>query len=395
MTSTRFPALLATLLMTANLGAEPPASKLWNELKAKREKLSSVHQEFEATQTSRTARAERSMKREVTVDISQGQWREKSVTGSGTRIRIFDGRDLVSMEEGDDEYTRTKPSSKGGAPLPEPYEWGEPDWAKAVELERRPCRLSGNDHQCVILRAPLKPWLHNSSTSVVRRMLEGTELMVVDLETGLLVSLQGEETIESSSGLGSRKSEYQRDFVCKLKRMRYGAPADASLFTPPGDGMHEVKELSRWNAAKIRKQLAGKPAPDLALIDMQGRPVALSAFKGKTVLLDFWTTWCPPCRADAPSLDKLYSKYGGQDLVIVGISVSEEIAVVEKFLKDHPHSFSIALTTENEMPRPYQIGVFPTYIVIDKDGLVESATEGDQGFSELRRLLKKAGLEVD
>jgi hypothetical protein len=81
--------------------------------------------------------------------------------------------------------------------------------------------------------------------------------------------------------------------------------------------------------------------------------------------------------------------------MIVGISVSEERPIVEKFLKEHPHSFPIILTTENEMPRPYQIGVFPTYIVIDRDGTLAAAVEGDQGFNDLRKLLKKAGLELE
>ena len=156
-----------------------------------------------------------------------------------------------------------------------------------------------------------------------------------------------------------------------------------------------MKELSRWNAAKIRKQLSGSAAPELNVTDMEGKPVDLSSLKGKTVLLDFWTTWCPPCRADAPSLDKLYRKYGGQDLMIVGVSVNEERSIVEKFLKDHPHTFPIVLTTENEMPRPYQIGVLPTYLVIGPDGTVGSAVEGDQGFAELRKLLKKAGMEAE
>jgi thiol-disulfide isomerase/thioredoxin len=159
--------------------------------------------------------------------------------------------------------------------------------------------------------------------------------------------------------------------------------------------MREVKELSRWNAARIKKELAGNPAPDLALTDIHGKPLKLSDAKGKTVLLDFWTTWCPPCRADSPALDKLYQKYGQQDLLIVGISVSEERATVEKFLSEYPHSFPVALTTENAMPRAYRIGAFPTYIVINRDGTVASAVEGEKGFADLRKLLKKAGLEVD
>ena len=111
--------------------------------------------------------------------------------------------------------------------------------------------------------------------------------------------------------------------------------------------------------------------------------------------MDFWTTWCPPCRADAPALEKLYAKFGDKDLAIIGVSVSEEKELVERFLKEHPHSFPTLLTTENEMPRPYQFGVFPTYIVISKDGTLVSAFEGDQGFGELRKQLRKAGLEVE
>ena len=75
--------------------------------------------------------------------------------------------------------------------------------------------------------------------------------------------------------------------------------------------------------------------------------------------------------------------------------MSEDRPVVQKFLTEHPHPYTIALTTENEMPRPYQIGVFPTYIVIDSEGNLVAASEGEKGFSELRRLLKKAGLDTN
>jgi thiol-disulfide isomerase/thioredoxin len=180
-----------------------------------------------------------------------------------------------------------------------------------------------------------------------------------------------------------------------LRRIAFGAPPDESLFQLPSVGLREVKELSKWNAAKMKKDLIGKAAPELEVMDLHGQPVSLSNLKGKTVLLDFWTTWCPPCRADAPSLEKLNKKYGGNELAIIGISVSEDRELVEKFLNDHPHSYQVVLTTENEMPRPYQVGVFPTYIVIDKDGTLSAAVEGDKGFGELRSLLKKAGMETD
>jgi thiol-disulfide isomerase/thioredoxin len=381
--------LLLAAVLALNGGTETPASKTWTELKAKREKLPSVHQEFEMSRTFKTTGHSQSMKSQIILDMSQSQWREKSVTGSGNRLQIFDGKDLLLMEEGGDEYIRIKRHGKDPEPVPSPYLAVEADWSKSQEIERRPCGLSGKDDQCVVLEVRLKPWSRSITTGKVSSMIEGSARMLIDTENGLVLSLHTVETIQGPRG------PYQSDVSYGTKRFSYGASGDSSLFKVPSEDMREVKELQRWDAAKIKKQLAGKSAPDLSVVDILGKPLTLSDFKGKTVLLDFWTTWCPPCRADAPALDKLYRKYGDQDLMIVGISVSEDRAVVERFLKDHPHSFPVVLSTENEMPTAYQIGVFPTYIVISPDGDLASAAQGDQGFSDLRKMLKKAGLEID
>jgi thiol-disulfide isomerase/thioredoxin len=384
----RFVGLTAILFAALSAGAENPASALWDELKTKREKLASLHQEFNVSQTSRTSSSSQAMQRRILLDVAQGQWRETSVSGSGARIRIFDGNDLFTMEAHGDEYVRNKRQSKDEDPAPSPYGLGDPDWSKAEEVRRRPCGLAGSDHVCVVLRAPLKHWSRPSTGGRFSKLLEGTTQVVLDIETGLAISSSTAQLIDNG------RRSYQSDTVCTLDRMKSGEPADATLFRLPAE-MHEVKELSKWNVAKIKKQLLGQPAPGLAVIDLKGKPLTLSDFKGKTVLLDFWTTWCGPCRADGPALEKLFQKYGDKDLMIVGISVSEERDIVEKFLKEHPHSYPIALTTENEMPLPYQVGAFPTYIVINRDGTVAAAVEGDKGFGDLRKLLKKAGLDSE
>jgi thiol-disulfide isomerase/thioredoxin len=166
------------------------------------------------------------------------------------------------------------------------------------------------------------------------------------------------------------------------------------LFKLP-EGLHEVNELSFWDEGRLRKALVGKPAPDLQVKDMKGTSISLASLKGKTVMLDFWATWCPPCQTDASSLEKLNQKYGNGNLAIVGISVGEERATVEKYLKKHRHSYPMALSIENEMPPVYQIGVLPTYFVIAPDGTLMSARQGDQGFANLRRDLEKAGLAIE
>jgi thiol-disulfide isomerase/thioredoxin len=311
------------------------------------------------------------------------------VSGSGDRIRIFDGQDLFLLEAEGDEYVRAKRKSKEDDPAPGPYGSIELEWARAKEVERQPCGFSQINHSCIIVDAPVKKQIRLGTGEEITRISGGIARMAIDSDNGMLVQSRIQEVIENP------RSSYVMELTYSLKRMNYGTAPDPSLFSLPESGVHEVKQLSSWNVSRIKKQLLGKPAPQLEVTDIQGNPVSLAGLKGKTILLDFWTTWCPPCRADAPSLDKLYSKYGGKDLIIIGISVNEEREIVEKFLKDHPHNFPVVLTSENEMPRPYQIGEFPTYMVIASDGTLTSAAEGDQGFGELRKFLKKAGLDTE
>jgi thiol-disulfide isomerase/thioredoxin len=380
---------IAVLVSLRAMAAASPGAELWEGLKQKRASLPGVHQEFRISQESRTTKSTQASKRELVIDMAGARWRERSITGSGEFIKISDGENVFSMEEGGNEFVREKHHTNNEDPAPDPYNLEGVDWSKAVKREERGCGFTSHDHKCVLIEVPIKPWTKATRGSGFTRLNRGTTVLLVDTETGLLVSRRTLEFRETP------QLAWQYDVSYILTRMQTGPVADARAFQVPSDDMKEVKELSRWNVAKIRKLLAGKAAPELNLVDISGKPISLSAFKGKTVLLDFWTTWCPPCRADAPSLDKLYAKYSSQNLMIVGISVSEDRTIVEAFLKEHPHNFPVVLTTENEMPHAYQIGEFPTYIVIDSDGTLSAAVEGDQGLAKLRKLLKKAGLEVD
>src|SRR5438876_4014616 len=89
---------LAILFCACTSNAQTPATKLWNELKEKREALPGIHQEFEVSQTYKLASGDQSSKRQMILDMSHGQWREKNLWGSSTRVRIFDGKDLFYFE---------------------------------------------------------------------------------------------------------------------------------------------------------------------------------------------------------------------------------------------------------------------------------------------------------
>lgn len=374
-------------ITASSAGGVTSNNDLWNKFETLRQSPRALHQEFEVTRHVKTAYREQATHFQITVDVAQGQWREQAIGGGGELARLYDGQDLLTFESGGAEYTRTRQKGDKDELLPQPY-GTKLDWSRSKEIQRVPCGFSGKDHTCVMVEAPIKPWMRPGLPGETTRMTNGTTRVMIDTETGIWLQCRTVELIEGS------RSSYQVDYTYQVKQMTYGASADATLFKLP-DGLNEVKELTPWDEARIKKQLAGRPAPELQVTDIQGKAISLVGLKGKTVLLDFWTTWCPPCQADAPSIDKLNQQYGDKNLAIVGISMNEDREIVEKYLKKHPHSYPVVLSSENQMPRPYQISAFPTYLIIGPDGMLMTAEEGNKGFGKLRKDLQNAGLEVE
>ncbi|MCQ5128784.1 redoxin family protein [Butyricicoccus faecihominis] len=123
-------------------------------------------------------------------------------------------------------------------------------------------------------------------------------------------------------------------------------------------------------------------APDFTLTDQFGETHTLSDYKGKTVFLNFWATWCPPCRREMPDIQALYESYGknAEDLVVLGVAnpktdehpynqdVSE--AEVTQFLTDNGYSYPVVMDTTGDVFADYAVSAFPTTFMIDKDGNV-------------------------
>lgn len=378
-----FAARLALFLAIHSI-AYADVTHLWSDLTAKRQALTSYHQEFDRTISFILQDHTQTGRRSIILDGSGARWSEHFISGAGDWSYLFDGSGLFRLEAG--EYTLKKLGRDEEVPEPEPYEQASVDLRKGVEVKRFPCGLSGASHECVALDLPVKP--RSGSSPNAPNVTGGERRIIIDSITGLVLF---SHTIENFQ---RRDQRYQADISINSKRVSWNGVVDPAVFRIPS-GYAEVKELSKWDAKKMNKQLTGKAAPDLMLLDINGKVIKLSELRGKTVLLDFWTTWCGPCRADGPSLDKLAKKYGDRELQIIGVSVDEDRATVQRFLKDHPHGYPIALTTENEMPRAYQIGVFPTYVIIDSDGNFAEATEGTSGFRRLKKLLTRAGLDAD
>jgi thiol-disulfide isomerase/thioredoxin len=118
-------------------------------------------------------------------------------------------------------------------------------------------------------------------------------------------------------------------------------------------------------------------APVLVLKDLRGRALRLSDYKGKVVVLNFWATWCPPCRAEMPDLIRMQREYRSQGLQVVGITYPpEEIAEVRQFVRKLGVNYPIALGTIETKSLFDETETLPLTIVIDREGKVRERIEG-------------------
>ena len=103
--------------------------------------------------------------------------------------------------------------------------------------------------------------------------------------------------------------------------------------------------------------------------------MSLAEFKNKVVLIDFWATWCPPCRMSIPSLVKLNQKYKGKQLVIIGVSLDEKTAPVLPFIKKENVEHLI-LYGDDSVETNYRIRAIPSFYILDKKGMIQKHYEG-------------------
>jgi DsbE subfamily thiol:disulfide oxidoreductase len=134
------------------------------------------------------------------------------------------------------------------------------------------------------------------------------------------------------------------------------------------------------------------PAPSWALQDADGKTIHSSDFKGKVVVLDFWATWCPPCKAEIPSFIALQKEYGKNGLAVIGVSVDEGGAdVVKSFAQQSGMNYTVVLADDKTTQAFGGIDAIPTTFIIDREGRIVTKhlgfTEKDEFEKELKPLL--------
>ncbi|MGH2602029.1 MAG: TlpA family protein disulfide reductase, partial [Dehalococcoidia bacterium] len=120
----------------------------------------------------------------------------------------------------------------------------------------------------------------------------------------------------------------------------------------------------------------GSPAPDFVLSTLDGREVRLSDYRGNVVLLNFWATWCGPCREEMPLFEAAQQEYSDRGLVVLAVNVGEGSSTVRPFVERLALTYDIALDGNSSIARRYRARSFPTTYFIDRDGTVEGRRVG-------------------
>ena len=138
------------------------------------------------------------------------------------------------------------------------------------------------------------------------------------------------------------------------------------------------------------------PAPDFTLPARDGSPVSLRALRGQVVMINFWASWCGPCRQEFPVLDQIHRRYRPLGLAILGINVEPESAEAERFLARTPVGFPILFDRTNTVTKQYGVSGMPTTILVDRKGRVrwlhQAYRPGDENeyISQIRAMLREA-----
>jgi peroxiredoxin len=136
----------------------------------------------------------------------------------------------------------------------------------------------------------------------------------------------------------------------------------------------------------------GQAAPALVVQELDGETFDLAAMRGRVVAVNFWATWCPPCRKEMPDMQALYQRFAPKGLVILAIS-DEDVSKVEQFIADHHFSYPILLDPGRKVNELFRVEGIPKSFVYDRDGKLVAEAIDMRTERQLLEMLAHAGLE--
>jgi peroxiredoxin len=141
--------------------------------------------------------------------------------------------------------------------------------------------------------------------------------------------------------------------------------------------------------------LTGQAAPDFALKSSSGENLRLSEYRGDVVMVNFWATWCGPCRQEMPLLDELYSRYQRVGFSLLGVNIDDNSSKAMDMVNELGVSFPVLFDARKEVSKLYEVGAMPVTVLIDREGTVRYVHHGykpgyeDKYLEQIRSLLRE------
>jgi peroxiredoxin len=153
--------------------------------------------------------------------------------------------------------------------------------------------------------------------------------------------------------------------------------------------------LLSWAAAQAAEMTPGSQAPEFTLKSLKDKNLSLREFRGQVVMINFWATWCGPCRQEMPALNALYEKYRSAGFVLLGVDVDAESGSAAQMAGKLKVTYPILFDTEKKASALYLVSAMPTTVLIDRSGKVRYVQKGylagyeDKYQTQVRELLKE------
>jgi thiol-disulfide isomerase/thioredoxin len=240
------------------------------------------------------------------------------------------------------------------------------DAKSAKTVREETLTVDGTAYDCWVLTNTVKI---PAQAAMGGQLSDGVMTSWVDKKSFVEIKEEIAYTVKVPPAAGAAPVDYESKIIQLTRGLRVDQPVPASVFvfTPPADATEQAPQV-----AGARTNLTGKDAPAFRGVSLDGKVYTLESLKGRPVLLDFWASWCGPCKKSMPILEKLHEHYKGKGLVVLGIDVNEKRETVENFLKTSPMPYPVIMGDEGGIPAAYGVTAFPTFVMIGADGKIVS-----------------------
>jgi thiol-disulfide isomerase/thioredoxin len=390
----RLIAIAALTLSTAFARQYPDGSTLVKQSPEAVKKFHSLQYKEETTMETGLAGAPMKMTTETSRALLNPGKTRMEVKGPGiAMLTISDGESTWMYTSLGNQYTR-KSAALGPEGIIAAMGLADkmPNLADIHETEKtigeETLTIDGQKHDCWVVETRIGD-LTLPAAAQSAKMSDGVMTYWIDKKLG--IDLQSAVSMKVTVPGSDTAIEMHQKSV--KKEIQIDGPVADSLFTfTPPEGAKEVDKLTLFGGIGATPDLVGKAAPEFSVPTLDGKPYSLSALKGKPVLLDFWATWCTPCRKSMPAVEQISQEYKAQGLVVLGVNTGEDRDTVQAFLKQTPMAYPAVLSGESAILNDYQVTAYPTFVLIGGDGKIAAYEIGFGGESMLRGMLQRAGL---